>query len=66
MNALAPYLRRSRRGKSVAALLLAVLFTIGDLQSVILQWSFMSMGLRGAVMDAVIASYNKTKEMGKG
>ncbi len=23
-------------------------------------------GLRGAVMDAVIASYNKTKEMGKG
>jgi len=42
------------------------LFTIGDLQSVILQWSFMSMGLRGAVMDAVIASYNKTKEMGKG
>ena len=23
-------------------------------------------GLRGAVMDAVIAAYNKTKEMGKG
>ena len=34
----------------IAALLLAVLFTIGDLQSVILQWSFMSMGLRGAVI----------------
>ena len=23
-------------------------------------------GLRGAVMDAVLAAYNKTKEMGKG
>lgn len=34
----------------VAVLLLAVLFTVGDLQSVILQWSFMSMGLRGAVV----------------
>lgn len=34
----------------LAVLLLAVLFTIGDLQSVILQWSFMSMGLRGAVL----------------
>lgn len=34
----------------VAVLMLAVLFTMGDLQSVILQWSFMSMGLRGAVL----------------
>lgn len=34
----------------VAVLLLAVVCTIGDLQSVILQWSFMSMGLRGAVL----------------
>ena len=34
----------------VAVLLAAVVFTMGDLQSVILQWSFMSMGLRGAVL----------------
>ena len=34
----------------VAVLLLAVVFTMGGLQSVILQWSFMSMGLRGAVL----------------
>ena len=34
----------------IGVLLLAVLFTVGDLQSVILQWSFMSMGLRGAVI----------------
>lgn len=31
-------------------LVMAVIFTIGDLQSIILQWSFMSMGLRGAVL----------------
>jgi len=36
---------------SVATVLLvAVIFTAGDLQSVILNWSFMSMGLRGAVV----------------
>lgn len=34
----------------VGVLLLAVFFTMGGLQSVILQWSFMSMGLRGAVL----------------
>lgn len=34
----------------VSVLALAVLFTLGDLQSVILQWSFMSMGLRAAVI----------------
>ena len=34
----------------MAVLLAAVVFTMGDLQSVILQWSFMSMGLRGAVL----------------
>ena len=34
----------------VAVLLLAIVFTVGDVQSVILQWSFMSMGLRGAVV----------------
>lgn len=34
----------------VSVLLLAVLFAAGNLQSVILQWSFMSMGLRGAVI----------------
>lgn len=38
------------RGTIVAVLLLAVVFTMGDLQAVILQWSFMSMGLRGAVL----------------
>lgn len=31
-------------------LFIAVIFTIGDLESIILQWSFMSMGLRGAVL----------------
>jgi len=34
----------------VVVLAVAVIFTIGDLQSIILQWSFMSMGLRGAVL----------------
>ncbi len=34
----------------VAVLSIAVIFTIGDLESIILQWSFMSMGLRGAVL----------------
>lgn len=34
----------------IVVLLLAVIFTMGDLQSIILQWSFMSMGLRGAVI----------------
>lgn len=34
----------------LAVLILAAFFTVGDLQSVILQWSFMSMGLRGAVL----------------
>lgn len=34
----------------VAVLLAAVVFTQGGFQSIILQWSFMSMGLRGAVL----------------
>lgn len=34
----------------VAVLALALLFTLGDLQSIILQWGFMSMGLRAAVV----------------
>jgi len=34
----------------ICVLLLALLFTTGDLQAVILQWSFMSMGLRAAVV----------------
>lgn len=34
----------------ICVLLLALLFTVGDLQAVILQWGFMSMGLRAAVV----------------
>lgn len=34
----------------IFVLLLALLFTVGGLQSVILQWGFMSMGLRAAVV----------------